>query len=103
MTDRRKAETILQAQIVAMYEGLGWWVLRTGASSPDHRVRTVEPGTPDLLVLHPVYLWVEVKVPGGSISDTQLKWHAKAIRLGVPVVTVDNFKDAMRVVQERRT
>ncbi len=102
MTDRRKTETILQSQIVAMYEGLGWWVLRMPAGIRDYRISAVESGTPDLLVLCPVYLWVEVKVHGGELNENQLKWHARAHRLGVPVVTVDNLRDAMRVVQERR-
>lgn len=90
-------EAQLQSRIVDALRSVGFWVIRTGVSKKRGRAGTQsgEPGMPDLWT---PYGWLEVKLPGESLSPKQVEWHAKARRHTVRVWTVDSVDEAVRTV-----
>ena len=73
-------EKEIQADIVALLETVGAAVYKIGTKRKkgDHQGTMQTPGIPDLVafvtvpcLLRPVQLWVEVKRPGGTMSEAQ--------------------------------
>jgi hypothetical protein len=98
-------EAELQCRIRIALERCGFWVERVQAGSAKVRggyARFAEKGTPDLLIVAPVYGWLEVKLPGEELNPNQVKWHARAKRQGVRVGTADSVDRALGFVQEWR-
>lgn len=89
------SETDLQRSIKMALEQAGFWVVRTqvrGRNGP-RSVATGEPGMPDLLLVGVGY--VEVKLPGGKLSQEQEAWHAKAKARGVKVTVAHSVAEAV--------
>jgi hypothetical protein len=106
-TDRRKAETKLQAAIVEALERSGCYVIRHNAGG--HRVKRgylhlQEKGFPDLEVLAPrgVHLFAEVKLPGEEPTKEQEAVHAKLRALGHVVCVWCSAQEATSAVAARR-
>lgn len=91
-------ETDLQRSIKKALERNGFWVLRMGVNMKRGKrgTQSGEPGTPDLLMLGRARGWLEIKVPGGELSDEQRSWHERAIAQGERVATVTSVEDAIR-------
>ena len=90
-------ETDLQRAIMRALRTCGVWVIRTQSSgrSGPRSVATGEPGMPDLYL--PGLGHLEVKLPGGKVSEAQHEWHAKADRAGVRVAVVRSVSEAIKV------
>jgi hypothetical protein len=61
------------------------------------------PGVPDLFVMHPMWglsLWVEVKRPGGKLTEAQRGWHEIAKRSGLHVTTAYCSSDVMKELRD---
>lgn len=99
-------ENALQANIRKALESFGFWVerMQSGRSVKVRRgrMRLATAGTPDLLIVAPVYGWIEVKLPGEELNENQLEWHARARRSGLRVATVDDPRKAVRVAMQWR-
>jgi hypothetical protein len=98
-------EAELQAEIRGALEAVGFWVERMQSGKAKVRggyARLATKGTPDLLLVAPVYGWLEVKRPGEALNDNQIKWHARAKQAGVKVWTVDTVDEAVRVAMAWR-
>jgi hypothetical protein len=91
------SETDLQRAILDGLERLGFWACRLN-SGMKGRIRMAPKGTPDILVLAP-YLWLEVKLPKEDLLPSQVAWHERAKRDGVPVVVVYSVDDAIKAVR----
>jgi len=97
-------ETELQRAIIETLKTLGFWVVRTARSKRRGRrdVHSLEDGFPDLMVLQPL-MFMEVKLPGGVMEETQVKWHAKAKEAGLPVCVVESARQACQLMLGLRT
>ena len=97
-------ETELQRSIKQALELLGFWVVRMGVSMKrgPRGTQAGEPSMPDLLVLNPLQ-FLEVKLPGGVLSDVQETWHARAKEAGLPVRVVESARESCLLMLERRT
>jgi hypothetical protein len=99
-------ENELQSRIRKALELMGFWVERqqSGKSVKVRRgrMRLASPGTPDLLIVAPVYAWIEVKLPGEKLNANQVKWHARARRAGLLVVVVESTAEAVLVALQWR-
>jgi hypothetical protein len=102
---RSSQETKLQGAIVGALEQLGFWVERinSGLSRPMHSsgvVHLAGAGCPDLLVVWP-YFWVEVK-DLEKMNQNQIEWHARAKKLGVPVIVARSVGEVVREAMARK-
>ena len=82
-------EKSVQHEIKRAAERLGFVV--SDFSQPRASMQT--PGIPDLYLTHPAKrftCWVEVKRPGGKLSDHQRAWHSTASDAGNHVFTCDS-------------
>lgn len=94
------SETALSKSIREALEASGLWVERINSGSPSRRMRGVKRGTPDLLIIGPGrYGWLEVKDPGENLRPSQVEWHEKAARLGVPVRVVRSVAEALEATK----
>jgi hypothetical protein len=100
------SETALSKAIREALEAKGFWCTRLQSGSlpvgtgRDRRfIKLGEPGTPDLLVMHPVFGFLEVKLPGGKLTPAQRLWHEKAARLGVPIRIVRSIHEAIEATK----
>jgi hypothetical protein len=101
------SEAELQRQIVkdltfALGAGTRGFVIEQNAVRSRRVKRGPEPGTPDLQVVlrGGVTAWLEVKLPGEELSESQVHWHVAAIRLGHRVHVVRSTSEALRAVEE---
>ena len=97
-------ETQLQSAIQSALQRLGYVVLRLNSGSArrrGYRIRLCPEGTPDLLVLLRAgrVLWIEVKLPGESLSAAQDEWRHRAAREGHLVVVVHSAATAIAAVR----
>ena len=98
------SETQLSHSIRGALERLGYWVIRIQAGQlrmGEEKARYIhgaEPGTPDLLVVAPVYGWLEVKRDGARLSLTQKAWHARARMNGLQLAVVHSVHEALATV-----
>ena len=86
---KRPLEKSVQFDIKCAAEKLGFVV--SDFSQPRATMQT--PGIPDLFLTHPAKrftCWVEVKRPGGTLSDNQKTWHTTAGEAGNHVFTCDS-------------
>ena len=97
------AETKLSKSIRTGLERLGYWVIRVQSGvlpvqkfGKLYFVHCAEAGTPDLLVIAPVWCFLEVKTAKGRLNDDQKAWHAKAKKRGVPVKVVRSLSEALK-------
>ena len=59
-------------------------------------------GVPDVLVVHHGrYIWMEVKVPGEPLSQTQINTHAEMRIAGMEVHLVYSLEDAKQAMESR--
>lgn len=94
------SETMLSKSIRGALERLGYWTMRINSGGRRGRMSLASAGTPDILIVAPVYGWLEVKRPGdGRLLATQQRWHDRAAKQGVRVAVVRSAADAIRVVQ----
>jgi hypothetical protein len=96
------SETDLSRSIRSALEATGAWVERIQAGK--HRVKggvlvCASPGTPDLLVLWPRVVFLEVKLPKGKLKPTQELWHARAQAAGLRVAVVRSVAEALEAVR----
>jgi hypothetical protein len=104
-----RTEAEIQAEIVAYLRLHGWDVTVTSA----HRhAKGVTAGTPDLYCRRKVYspiapycvppllgqrVWIEVKRPGGRVSDAQGQWHAVERACGGTVIVAYSTDDVVHL------
>ena len=74
-------EKEIQADIVKLLETVGAAVYKIGTTRKrgDHQGTMQTPGIPDLVAfVNAMQLWIEVKRPGGKMSQDQrmFRWHA---------------------------
>jgi hypothetical protein len=101
--DFSSSETVLSKSIRSALERLGYWTMRINSGGRRGRMSLASAGTPDILILAPVYGWLEVKRPGdGRLLATQRRWHDKATRHGVRVAVVRSVSQALAKVREWR-
>lgn len=95
-------ETHLSKSIRDALACAGFWCMRVQSGMARVRggmMRLAEPGTPDILVLAPVYGWLEVKREGAKFKPTQKPWHDKARKHGVRVAVVRSVAEALEAVR----
>jgi hypothetical protein len=44
-------------------------------------------------------VWLEIKTPGGKLSDRQKEFHEEFHAIAAPIHIVDTIRDARRIVQ----
>jgi hypothetical protein len=93
-----RTETQISRQIGKALDKLGIKHIRIQSgtlpmSSGSRFVHCAEPGTPDRVL--PGLGWIEVKKPGGKLSDAQRRWKAWAEANGVNYIAVDNVADGV--------
>jgi hypothetical protein len=96
------SETDLSRSIRAALTVAGYWVERTNSGIAKVRggfVHMCSAGTPDTLVVAPVYGWLETKTQVGKLSEEQLSWHERARAAGVRVATVRSVSQAIDAVK----
>jgi len=93
------SETDLSKAIRDALTRRGFWVERIGAGGYRGRAVGAKPGTPDILIIAPVYAWLEVKTETGRLSDHQVAWHDRARSFGVRVEVVRSVEGALRAVE----
>ena len=108
-------EKEIQADIMEMLETVGATVYRIGTTRKkgDYQGTMQTPGIPDLLAFvriparkmtdmrpHAVQLWIEVKRPGGKMSDTQLAFRWNALNAGCEYV-VGGVDEVLAWLKER--
>jgi hypothetical protein len=95
-------ETAISRSVRKALESLGYWVERVPAGKIETArgswVHSVSKGCPDLLVIAPIYGWIEVKTAKGKLSADQKKWHERAAKAGVRVAVVRSVKEAVEIV-----
>lgn len=93
------SETELSREIRDALARRGFWCQRIGAGGYRGRAVGAKPGTPDLLVIAPVYGWLEIKTETGELSAKQREWHDRARAFGVRVDVVRSVEGALRTVE----
>lgn len=96
------SETALSRDIRNALELAGYWVERVQSGKTKVRgawMYFASEGTPDLLIVAPIYGWLEIKVPGKMPNEAQGRWHARAEKEGVNVATVRSVEDALRTAK----
>jgi len=87
-----KPETIIMRDIKKYLEYRGWFVYR------NHQSLGSYPGIPDLTALkNGRVVWIEVKRPGGKISDHQATFAARVMGQGCEWFCLYSLDDAMEV------
>ena len=102
MGPHTSGETKIQLAIMRALRRVGFWVERTNAGEIAG-VSLLSKGTPDLLLVAPVYGWLEVKTATGELNDNQRRWHARAKRQNVRVAVVRSVRDALTTAQKWRS
>lgn len=97
---RHRTESALQRAIVDALESRSHWVIRMGVNAKRGKrgTQSAEPGTPDLFVAS-VNGWLEIKLPGRTLSPDQQRWHAHAKAVGIRVWTVDTVEEALDMAE----
>jgi hypothetical protein len=96
-----RVETDISREIRDALTKAGYWVERTNAGLARVRggfMHLCSPGTPDTLIVAPVYGWLETKTDEGKLNEEQLYWHARARRLGVNVEVARGWQRALEIV-----
>ena len=102
------SETQLSKSIKTALEKSGAWVLRIQSGIiPNGRggfIHMAPRGTPDLLVMHPCWCWLEIKPPNGAHHDkrtleSQQKFRDRCGRLGIAVAVVTSTEQALAFVR----
>lgn len=98
-----RTESALQRAIVNALEARSHWVIRTGVTKKrsGRGTQSGEPGIPDLFVAS-VNGWLEIKLPGRTLSPDQQRWHAHAKAVGIRVWTVDTVEEALDMAERWR-
>src|SRR5512147_2643084 len=113
---RRKPEpreTQLVAAILEVLTRAGFWCWRVNSGArivpanpakgiAKRMIRLAPKGTPDIAgILRPTgrAFHVEVKRPGGKLSDSQREWHAKCMAHGGLVTTETSISGALKTVR----
>ena len=105
---RRQGEGALQHSIRLALEAPGHMVIRVqsgnvnlGTTAKPRWMRLAQKGTPDLLVLgrDGKTTWLEVKLPTGKVSPTQITWHSWALAWGHRVAVVRSVSEALAAVK----
>jgi hypothetical protein len=92
------SETDLLRSIIKELTSAGYWVFRVNSGTRGSgTVKLAPPGTPDICCVSPPG-WIEVKLPGESLSEKQAEWHARAKGRGVRVGSVSGVSEAMVLV-----
>jgi hypothetical protein len=95
-------ETDLSKSIREALHLAGYWTERVPAGKVETAsgswMHSASKGCPDLLIVAPIYGWIEVKTAKGKLSDDQKAWHEKAAKAGVRVAVVRSVKEALEVV-----
>ena len=87
-------EQDIQLRIRKWFEANGWIVLKTVALST--------AGWPDLIALKEgVTIFVEVKKPGGKLSDLQAFRIEQLIKAGFQAFTAYSFSDFQKKINEK--
>ena len=98
-------ETQLQREIIQFLQCLGIVVWRThSGTSMGGKMHHAPAGTPDIIGYLPGgrMLALEVKLPGGVVSDAQANWLKHAKSQGVLCAVVRSPKDAADIVRDAR-
>jgi hypothetical protein len=109
MSDKRKVpaplESSIQEAILEALAARGFWAWRVnsgatviGSGAGRRMFRGAPSGTPDIRVESPVSGYLEVKRPGGKLSESQWKWHERAAKHGVRVAIVHSASEALHVM-----
>jgi hypothetical protein len=96
------SETEISLNIRRALKLAGFWCERVNSGKVPTRggfFQGASKGTPDTVVVSPVYGWLETKTPEGKLSDGQRKWHAKAKARCVRIAVVMSASEAIAVVR----
>lgn len=97
----QRIETDISREIRDALTKAGYWVERTNSGMARVRggvIHLLSKGTPDTLVVAPVYGWLETKTDEGRLSEEQLYWHSRARRFGVNVAVARAWPRALELV-----
>lgn len=97
-------ETEIQASIMAAARAMGYKAYRLNAGGRRGRIRLLEPGTPDVLVLMRGgrTLFVEIKRAGEDPTDVQKERHRELRELGHAVTVARAVEDFIEAEKEVR-
>ena len=100
-------EAEIQQAIVNYLEASGWRVIVTDAGEAAraarqrHRRGRISAGTPDLVALRRGRgIMIEVKRPGGRLTERQRLEHERLRALGIPVTVARSVEDVERFLRE---
>ena len=81
-------------------KGVFCWRNNSGGTKVNGRfMRFGMAGSPDIIgIVAGQFFAVEVKAPGGKLSDSQREWHARAERAGCRAYVVRSVEELMEVV-----
>jgi len=98
-------ETDITRSIRAALTQAGFWVERCNSGKVPTRngfFSGMSAGTPDTLILAPIYGWLETKTPTGKLRPAQVEWHRKAARHGIRVGVVTSVREAVETAMAWR-
>lgn len=89
-----RTETQIQRAIQGVLKGMNWRVRKIHGGA-------LNKGYPDLYVGCPVYgdAWIEVKVPGKKLRDSQISWMLEWEGV-VPIIVCDDEEQVLDLLEE---
>lgn len=92
------SEDDVEQAIISWLSLNGWQVTKTSAK---RHAKGVTAGTPDLYARHPQLqrrVWIEVKKPGGVVSEKQMRWREEEIACGGTVIVAYGLGDVVAAI-----
>ena len=88
-----KTETEIKKEITDYLKALNYKVYRMPASMIGHKVKGVDPGTPDLFAVGDHFtLWIEVKKPGKRPTEIQVEQMIDLLARGEHCLCADSVE-----------
>ena len=89
----------IQKQAIELLKLSGYLVFRLNSGKARNNIRLCPPGTPDILAVKDgLVLWIEMKKPGGVLSDAQEKMITDLQLHGQQVLIADSIHDIIKII-----
>ena len=92
-------ESQIQKQAIELLKLSGYLVFRLNSGRARNNIRLCPPGTPDLLaVKQGRVLWIEMKKPGGALSESQVGMITTLMNHGQEVAVVSGILELQEMI-----
>lgn len=89
----------IQKQAIELLKLSGYLVFRLNSGRARNNIRLCPPGTPDLLaVKQGRVLWIEMKKPGGVLSESQVDMITALMNHGQEVAVVSGILELQEMI-----